>query len=264
MDMTPEQKKVYKTLPPEARRDFREAVELDDLTTIARYMQPLGDEKRGRGRPDLDLTSSKEILRCKQGKQLRAVKSINGFNKEIVGDGAGLPDDINNFRDLYQLTIDDVKSRFFIDNEYVINKHPYVWYNRLLMALKKELPRVTIDQPQRVAVAWDAFKGLMYDIGLFPTYEAFQNLTGIYKEQVSKQLSPDWVQLSQKMFADCKASMLDQVNINPATQINKIFILKSVYGYTEAGPAAGPIEAKKVRNIDDMPLFSLEDKQDNT
>jgi hypothetical protein len=55
--------------------------------------------------------------------------------------------------------------------------------------------------------------------------------------------------------------MLSQVSYNPLTQVNKLFLLKAVYGYSENNGSAQQITEKKTKNINDIPLFSIEDKQ---
>lgn len=261
MDMTPEYKRIYKTLPPDKKKEFREAIELEDLTTIAKYTGPIEKIREAAGRPNYNLTPAKNAQRLKTGNIFRDIEQKDVFNNEIITQaGAGELDQVANFKDLYQITIDQVKAQFFIDNEYVLNKHPSIWYNRLLMALKKELPRVTYKEPDKVRAAWEAFKNLMYEIGLFPTLEAFQNLTDLYAYTLKEGSSPEALNLIKNIKEECRRAMVDQVNTTPLTQINKIFILKSVYGYNENGAADRPEVEHTTRNINELPFFN-DDKE---
>lgn len=263
MEMKPEHKKIYKNLNAEQRREFREAIELDDKPTIAKYtyIPPEGD--RERGRPNLGLTDDNKQAIYEKNKAFRRIEQKEDFNPEIVGAAGADLDQIQNFKDLYQMTIDQVKANFFIENEFVLNKHPSIWYNRLLMALKKELPRITIKEPERAGAAWECFKGLMYDISLFPTREAFQNLTDLYIYEVNRQVSPEWVAIKTKMIQDCEMAMRDQVNTTPLTQVNKLFILKAIYGYSENGPQKDNEIERKARNINELPFFGGADPDEN-
>lgn len=267
MEFTSEQKEIYKTLTPENKKAFREAVAAGDLSTVARLSAGdlLPDEKRKQGRPARGMYDADIKKRSEYKKQFSAIVQPTNFNTEIVPEaGAADLDQIKNFADLYQLTIDTVCARFFADNPQLIKKHPSIWYNKLLMDIKKDLPKLDYINVDRVAVAWEAFKILMYNIGLFPTMEAFHNLTGLYLDRFLRALNPAAVDFYKNMRADCKAAMTDQVNINPVTQVNKLFILKSVYGFSEAGPvSSGDDIGRAVRNIDDIPLFEIDDKNKN-
>lgn len=258
-------KKVYDGLSPLDRKAFREAIETNNHIAISSYMaaseikkdiENIPEKKPGRGRPHVASNVHCAALQNETYKQLRTTKNTTP--------GAAADDlDINEFIDLYNDTIDRVCVEFYEDHPDMVKKSPFMWYNNLLLELKKQLPIISIKDPERVAAAWEAFKALMYKIGLFPMMEAFTNLTGIYKETLYNQLNPAYISIREKIFRDCRDNMISQVGYNPMTQVNKLFLLKSVYGFREDQTPQHINQDNTKKNIDDIPIFSIEDKQEN-
>ena len=264
--MDDKQKEVYKTLSSKDKKAFRDAIQNNDLITITAYMRAAGvrrdlvenetDKKRGAGRPEIIPTQTSDYLNNEILKQYRQTKN------EISPDaGAGLP--IDEFKTLYNDIIMDVCEQFYNNHPDIIKRPPFMWVNSLLLECKKQLPIIDIKDAQRVAVAWEAFTDLIYKVGLFPTMEAFTNLTGIYKQTLNNQLTPEHEAIKQKIYDDCRDNMLSQVSYNPMTQVNKLFLLKAVYGYSENGGARDLVAEKKTKKVNDIPLFSIEDKNEN-
>lgn len=260
--MDDKHKQVYAQLSGPDKKAFRAALENDDLITVTAYLRAAGvkrdlvplpeGEKRGRGRPEL-VEHNKQIYNA-ENRQLRNTKNVDNSPE------AGADMEILDFSDLYTEIINSTCEGFYNNHPDIIKRPPYMWVNTLLLECKKQLPVIDIKDAQRVGVAWDAFKALMYKIGLFPMMEAFTNMTGIYKQSLAAVLTPEHDLLRQKIFDDCRDNMLSQVGYNTNTQINKIFLLKSVYGFNESGPAHDLAAAKTTKKIDDIPLFSIEDK----
>ena len=265
-------KSVYAQLSAADKKAFRRALAADDFITITAYMRAAGvkrelapcddlqeGKKRGRGRPELAPGAHSKQDINKSNKQFRNTKNISALD-----DPGGVPElSIEQFRDLYHETITAVCEQFYNEHPDIIKRPPFMWVNSLLLECKKQLPIIDIKDAQRVAVAWEAFTDLIYKVGLFPTMEAFTNLTGIYKETLNKQLTPEHEELRQKIFSDCRDNMLSQVSYNPMTQVNKLFLLKAVYGYSENGGARDLVAEKKTKKVNDIPLFSIEDKNEN-
>ena len=258
-------KKVYDLLSINDKTAFRAALASGDLVTVGAYCRSFApdkpqqppqlppDVKRGRGRPDMGLSQQTKREHWQDIKQIRNTKS-NNIIEHIPGEvvpAASLDD----FQKDYENIINKVCTDFYSVHDDLVKKSPFMWFNSLLYELKKELPAIDYKDAQRVGVAWDLFTGLMFKIGLFPTMEAFTTLTGIYKQQLFKELTPAHTALKQKIYNDCKNNMVAQVGYNPMTQVNKMFLLKSMYGFKES--AAGDLvqDDKKQLNVDDIPLF---------
>ena len=265
-------KKIYDTLPAADRAAIRKALQENDLITINAYKRAAAGsvvpddipqketikEKRPQGRPALGLREKHIKQHNEDIKQLRTLNNIN----EVVeaGPEAG---DLDQFKNDYNQIINNVCNDFYLMHEDLVKKTPVFWYNSLFYEIKKELPSISYKDPDRVAVAWDCFTGLMFKIGLFPTMEAFTALTGVYKYQLEKMLSPEYIQLKTKIYNDCKDHMIAQVGYNPMTQVNKMFLLKSVYGLNEGSPAQVVQADSNNKNIDDIPVFLIDDKSEN-
>lgn len=258
-------KKVYAQLSALDKKAFRRAVQEGDKITITSYLRAAGvrpdlleskEGKKERGRPALvPAQRSKQIIEDEY-KQLRTTKNIDTPE-------AGADLSAEEFAVLYNDIISSVAQKFYDEHPDIIKRPAFMWVNSLLLECKKQLPIIDIYNADRVGVAWEAFKSLMYKIGLFPMMEAFTNLTGIYKETLSHILTPEHEAIRKKIFSDCRDNMLSQVGYNPMTQVNKLFLLKAVYGYSENSGGAAQITEKRTKKIDDIPLFSIEDNQKN-
>lgn len=259
-------KQVYAGLSALDKKAFRQALKDNDKITITSYMRAAGvkpdllDNKEGkkdRGRPEIVPEQTNKNIHWAECRQLRNTKNIDSPD-------AGAELNIKEFEALYNDIINAVCESFYNNHPDIIKRPAFMWVNSLLLECKKQLPIIDIYDAQRVAVAWDAFKSLMYKIGLFPMMEAFTNLTGIYKQALNQILTPEHEAIKQKIFNDCRDNMLSQVGYNPMTQVNKLFLLKAVYGYSENSGGLHEITEKKNKKIDDIPLFSIEDKSENS
>ena len=257
-------RKVYEGLSAKDKKAFREALAADDKITVTSYIHAAGikpellsdSPRTGAGRPEIVPEDSSDYMENVRGRQFRRVK-----NTDSPEAGADL--DINGFSELYNDIINSVAEQFFADHPDIIKRPAVMWFNSLLLECKKNLPVIDIYDAGRVGAAWEAYKTLMYKIGLFPTMEAFTNLTGIYKQKLNEILTPEHIAIKEKMFEDCRDNMLSQVSYNPLTQVNKLFLLKAVYGYSENSGGVQQITEKKTKKIDDIPIFSIEEKTEN-
>lgn len=259
-------RQVYAGLSALDKKAFRQALKDHDKITITSYMRAAGvkpdllenkEGKKDRGRPEIVPEQTNKNIHWAECRQLRNTKNIDSPD-------AGAELNINDFATLYNDIIDHVCESFFDNHPDIIKRPAFMWVNSLLLDCKKQLPIIDIYDAQRVAVAWEAFKSLMYKIGLFPMMEAFTNLTGIYKQALNQILTPEHEAIKQKIFDDCRDNMLSQVGYNPMTQVNKLFLLKAVYGYSENSGGVQQITEKKNKKINDIPLFSIEDKSENS
>lgn len=272
VNMENDLKQIYSSLSKNDKKALRAAVLEGDLITINSYKRmaaaaagpALPDvkktpEKRTVGRPDMGLTDKHKKEYYSELKQFRTLNNNN--NNDVI---ESRPDDLEAFAAAYNNIIENCCNDFYINHVDLVKKTPVFWYNSLLYEIKKQLPKIDYKDVPRVAVAWEAFTALIYKIGLFPTMEAFTALTGIYKFNLEKLLTPEAIDLKQKIYNDCKDNMLAQVGYNPMTQVNKMFLLKSVYGLSEGSPAQVVQEDKKSRDFNDLPLFAITEKDENS
>lgn len=254
------QKKVYAALPDSEKKNFRAAVAASDNIAINTYI-------RLAGLPDLlpddlqdDFYKKSKYDTRKQFHNMPALPEKDNTPQEKTA--AGGVDNLAAFEKEYTNIIENTCRSFYDMHPDIVKKTPFMWYNSLLYELKKVLPTIDLSRPEAVGVAWDCFCNLMYKIGLFPTMEAFTCLTGIYKDTLNRQLSPAFIELKKKIYNDCKDHLQAQVTYNPMTQVNKMFILKSVYGYSENNVNSDLVAGLPDRqglNVDDIPSFDLSD-----
>lgn len=259
------QKKVYAALPDSEKKNFRAAVAAGDNIAINTYI-------RLAGLPDLLPDDLQDDFYKKQKydtrKQFHNMPDKQNIIPALTDNtlqekaAAGGVDGLAAFKEEYTNIIENTCRSFYDIHPDVVKKTPFMWYNSLLYELKKVLPIIDLSRPEVVGVAWDCFCNLMYKIGLFPTMEAFTCLTGIYKDTLNRQLSPEYIELKKKIYNDCKDHLQAQVTYNPMTQVNKMFILKSVYGYSENNSSNDLVSGLPDRqglNVDDIPSFDLSD-----
>ena len=259
--MDEELKKIYQGLSAKDQEQLRQALRENDLIKINAYKKAANlpidkealpvKEKRGAGRPNYGLKKL-DVQRIQQkNKQFTTLNNIERLEGEEI-EGESLED----FRARYAKIINETCIDFYDKHEDLVKKSPFIWYNSLLFEIKKKLPHISVLDAQRVEIAWDAFTELMFKIGLFPTMEAFTCLTGVYKQELYRQLTPAHVALKTKIYNDCRDNMTAQVSYNPMTQVNKMFLLKSVYGFKESSDAP-VIEADQgKRTLDEIPKFN--------
>ena len=243
-------------------------MDFDDLINdcIENSQEPPQEGKRGKGRPNKGLSKAAQKERVQTKSIYAAITPPETFKPELVERVTGEVIDIKDtkqFLELYQLTIDTVKEQYFNEHPDNLKRPPHEWFAQLLYICRENTPRIDNNNIEAVAGVWDIFCKLMQDIKLFPTREAFTNLTGIYKQSIDKRLTPEWISLSQKMQHDCESGLVNQVAFNTNTQINKLFLLKSVYGYKEADTQKTIEVNHTIKKIDDIPLFGLPDNNGN-
>ena len=168
-------------------------------------------------------------------------------------------DDLEQFAELYQLTCESVLDDFIANNDELVKKHPYNWYKRVLINIKKKVPAVTYKDIDKLFIIWDTLAELMRTIGLYPTFETFSIMTGIYKDQLKRQaeLSPKYVDFLQKISSECETALLNELHYNPYNQTNKIFLAK-VAGIVEKTEPKQIEVNHNIRNYDNINRYRLD------
>ncbi len=192
-------------------------------------------------------------------KTFRRIEQPEQFNSDLIERFSGeiVEDSAENFEELYKLTCDSILEQFIADNEELVKKHPYNWYKRLLIQLKKNTPKIYPDDIDKCLIVWEQLKELLNSIGLYITYEAFEQLTSIYKYQLKdrQKLSPKYSEFLKKIEIDSNTALIGELSYNPYNQTNKIFLAK-VHGIIEKTEPKQIEVHHDIRNYNNLPMFN--------
>jgi hypothetical protein len=196
-------------------------------------------------------------------RNLRQVPQQNDFSDEIIEKLEGeivKEDDLTAYAELYKLTCDSVLDEFKSNNTELCKKHPYMWYKNLLIELKKYVPVVTYKDIDKLYIVWDSLSYILKTIGLYITYELFQDFTKVYDYQLKKQaeLNPKYNDFIQKINIDRDNALMNELAFNPYNQTNKIFIAKS-HGIVEKTEPKQIDVNYNVRNYDNISNYRIQD-----
>lgn len=182
--------------------------------------------------------------------------TIEKVNGEIIAQ-----DDLQAFQELYTLTCHDVLQQFKADNADLIKKPSYMWYKPLLVQIKRNVPAVGVEELEKLEIIWACLFDFLLDIGMHPTIQTFEYMTGIYKYKLEKMqdLRPGYADFLKRIYQESKSALIDELQHNPYSQTNKIFIAKSYYGLQEDKPVQHIEIHHDIRNIDNLPMFSNSD-----
>ena len=219
-------------------------------------------KKETRGRKNRGLTEKHYKEKLEIDRTFRSIKQNNTFNDVIIEklDGEIVNDnDLNQYEELTKLTFDSVYDDFSANNPDLIKKHPYNYYKKLLIELKKQLPKITANDIDKCVILWDILKSFMNTIGLYMTWGVFEQLTSIYKYQLEKrvELSPKYADFLQKISKDCDTALINELEYNPYNQTNKIFLAK-VRGYIEKTEPKQIEVHHDIRDFNSLPMFKEE------
>lgn len=200
--------------------------------------------------------------RNKLQKEFNRLEQPGTFDNQIIEkiDGEIIAaDDIQGFKELYQLTCDSILEDFAANNSELVKKHPYNWYKRILIDIKKNVPAITYKDLEKCIAVWDILAQLMRTIGLYPTYETFYIMTGVYKDQLKKQAesSPAYADFLQKIQIECDSALINELHYNPYNQTNKIFLAK-VAGIVEKTEPKQIEVNHNIRNYDNINRYRLD------
>ena len=222
--------------------------------------------KGTKGRPDTGQTSQHDKARKETDKAFRKIKPLETFNPDLIerveGEVIEVQDD-KTFLELYAAAVQEEKERFFEEYPEKIKRPPHEWYSYMFILIKKHIPKVSLkDNPERVEGVWEVYRELITSIGLFPSRGSFETFTGLYIQDMEQSLNPKYIELAKNIRRECCKNLEDQTTYNPYTQTNKIFLLKSVYGYRENDQQTIEVN-HTIKKIDDIPIFGIEDKSEN-
>lgn len=192
-------------------------------------------------------------------KTFRRIEQPEKFNSDLIERVSGeiVEDSAENFEELYKLTCDSILNQFIEENAELVKKHPYNWYKRLLIQLKKNTPKIYPDDIDKCLIVWEQLKELLNSIGLYITYEAFEQLTSIYKYQLKdrQKLNPKYSDFLKKIEIDSNTALIGELSYNPYNQTNKIFLAK-VHGIIEKTEPKQIEVHHDIRNYNNLPMFN--------
>ena len=197
-------------------------------------------------------------------RDIRRAENSKDFPNEIIekvqGEVIGR-EDTEGFKECYSLTCESILEQFQTDNEELCKKHPSNWNKQLLVQIKRNVPKVNIEDLERLEAVWDVLKELVLSIGLNPTMENFFFITNTYKDMFEKraELSPEYRTFLEKIYKDSRDSLINDLNNNPYNQTNKIFLAKSVYGIVEKTEPKQIEVHHDIRQYDNLPMFGTSD-----
>lgn len=216
-------------------------------------------KKETKGRKNRGQTLSNYEEYKKDLRVFRHTEQPEKFNSDLIERVSGeiVEDSSENFEELYKLTCDSILTQFIEENTELVKKHPYNWYKRLLIQLKKNTPKIYPDEIDKCFIVWDALKELLNTIGLYITYEAFEMLTNIYKYQLKdrQELSPKYREFLKKIEIDSNTALIGELSYNPYNQTNKIFLAK-VHGIVEKTEPKQIEVHHDIRNYNNLPMFN--------
>lgn len=210
---------------------------IDNLVTENKPAKDQEAKHDPRGRKNRGDTAEHYEEYKKSLRDFKTTEQPPKFKSEIIERVAGEvvePENLEQFRELYKLTCFDVLETFEQDNQELIKKPVFYWYKRVLLKIKENTPKITADEPEKMGAVWDVLKEFLAYIGLYITFETFQNITGIYKYQIEDRakLSPKHAELLKKILIERDSALVNELQYNPYNQTNKMFIAK-VHGIIE-------------------------------
>lgn len=240
-----------------------------DIVKESGYDLKKAAKKSAAGRKNTGKTAAHyeeyKINKLKKNRALQSVKQSNDF--EIIEKcSASLveSDDPEQFRELYSLTCKSILEDFKRDNSELVKKHPYNWFKSVLLQIKKAVPKITADDLDKVNVVWDCLCDLMYNIGLYPTYEIFYLMTGISKEMLKRRsgVNSKYLETIKKISNEADSALITELAMSPYNSTNKIFLAK-VHGIIEKTEPKQVEVVHRLQGLDDIPIFGIEQKSDN-
>ena len=138
-----------------------------------------------------------------------------------------------------------------------------MWYKKLLILLKRNTPKITVNDIDKMIIVWNCIRELLNDIGLFMSYEVYRKVTDIYKHDIEKkaQLSPKYKDFYQKIYDDCKDDLQNEILFSPYNSVNKIYLNKAVYGVVEREEPRKIEVMHSIRNYDSLPMFGRSENE---
>lgn len=230
-------------------------------TKIIEFIKSLNEYEKKKGRPLKNNEKSREI-------KLALYREKNAADFTLL-DTEKLQGDVLTDTELYiecmKQTIKTVSEQFYSDYPDKIKKHPSTWFRFLCNTIKKNSPKSPNDDYEKISRLWDLYSDLCISVGINRTIENFQIFSGISYDVIDRirdMSSPACIELSKKVFTDCRNDLVGGLSSSFGSSPNQMFIAKSVYGLSENTIVTHVSAAEIKKSADDIPLF-LNDKHKN-
>lgn len=226
-----------------------------------------GTKIETRGRKNRGLTEKHRIEDNEFRRTLLNMSSPDNFNNDVIEhvNGEIITDgDLIQFKELYHLTCVSILDKFREDHPELVTKHPYMWYKKLLIDLKKAVPAVNYKELDKLIIVWDCLTWLMNEIGLYITFETFSLFTHVYSYQLEnmEELSPKYRAFRQKINNERDNALVNEISYNPYNSTNKIFLAKC-HGIIEKTEPKQIEVHHDIRNYGNLPMFAENSENQN-
>lgn len=203
------------------------------------------------GRPNKDITRKSEVREFKKQKNPDTFLLVENSPPDVINNNELYLENLKN-------TVFQVESEFFAENPDLIKKHPSIWFRKLVNQIKLNIPRIDFYNFELLEAIWDLYSYICLDIGINRTIENFEIFTGFnynIPEKLAQQSSPTAIELSKKIYRQCRSDLVGGLSTSFGSSPNQMFIAKAVYGLTENTVITHVSAAAETKNIDDIPLF---------
>ena len=266
MEFKKNQREFYKTMSADDQKTFRQALADGERKTLEMLVD------RYNGNREIIKGTRTNTNRTEKSQEERNTFRTTLFNEEQPKtfpqiervEGEIVEDNIEEFKRLYQMTCAQVLRDYKEENEDLVKRHPYLWYKPLLIRLKRNTPKVSADEVEKLEVVWDILKDFMAEIGMYITYETYCNLLSIHDYQLVKrgEVNPKYVELRKKIFIERDEALMDELQHNPYSQPNKIFVAKT-HGILEQTQSKTIEVIHTTPKLDEIPIFGIDQKSEN-
>lgn len=225
------------------------------------YIKSLNEYEKKKGRPLDNHEKSRKI-------SLALLRDKNAAEFTLL-DTEKLQGDVLTDTELYiecmKQTIKAVSDKFYTDYPDKIKKHPSTWFRFLCNTIKKNSPKISNDDYEKISRLWDLYADLCISVGINRTLENFQIFSGLGYNTIDKLKegqNPACADLCKKIYSDCRNDLVGGLSSSFGSSPNQMFIAKSVYGLSENTIVTHVSATEIKKSADDIPLF-LDDKHKN-
>lgn len=231
-------------------------MDIDNLIDIEAAAAPekAGRKNKGQTKLHSKLRHATNSILLKTPNSPKGVEVVNG---EIIGDN-----DLTYFKELFENACINTLQTFKEENPELVKKHPYNWHKQLLIKLKSSTPGVSYEELDKLIIIWDCLKELLYNIGLYPTFELFSIFTGVYKYQLENRygLNTKYLEFRKKIIDDTNNGLLNDLHSCPYNQTNKIFLAKTRGIIEQTAPKQIEV-SHRIENYDNISKYRLESEK---
>lgn len=228
-------------------------------------------EKPGQKKPDtgnqVKTVTASEVV---TGSVIQPLKPSKTVLQPLQDDNGDLiPDDETKAKIAdYATQINDISNTYISTIRNGDLKNPSSWFPDLIYYIVDRIEKPKHDI-YLLDGLWQIYKRLCSRVGIVLMLQHFASLTSINPATFTdwgnaeyRKLTPAFSKTVKKWRRECEAALSAEVTGKDGANINKIFILKSCYGYTESAPVQRVEVAAAAPSA--YPVLGLTEKPDNT